>query len=55
MAGAWVSQAERAAIIAADRLYLIQVILAQGEDAEVDLLRNRQADYLAVWFWYAKS
>jgi hypothetical protein len=55
LAEAWVSQAERATIIAADRLYLTQVILAQGEDAEVDLLRNRQVISLAVWFWYPKS
>ena len=40
LAGAWVSQAERAAIIASDRLYLTQIILAQGYDATVDLPRT---------------
>ena len=45
LAGAWVSQAERAAIIASDRLYLTQVILAQGYDASADLIR---ANYLAA-------
>ena len=33
-----------------DRVYLIQIMLAQGRDAEVDLHGDRQAQYLAVWF-----
>ncbi len=50
LAGAWVSQAERAATIAADRLYLTQVILAQGLDAPVDLQSSRQASSLEAAF-----
>jgi glycerol-3-phosphate dehydrogenase len=50
LAGAWVSQAERVAKIAADRLYLTQVILAQGLDATADLRSSLQELTLVAFF-----
>ena len=42
-------------MIAADRLYLTQVILAQGLDAAEDLRSSLQARYLVAFFILPKG